>query len=148
MWFEFKVAPKGNNGIKYRVRQYDKSWLGLEYQILDDAAFPQLTRDHLTASLYDLVLPKPESTRLKPPGEFNLGKIRVQNNLTQHWINGQLMIKQKLTGEDWKAHVAASKFKNRTEFGQNDLGRIMLTDHNSETWFRNIFIRRLDRCDE
>ena len=56
LWFEFKVAQKGNSGIKYRVKQYGKSWLGLEYQVLDDDAFPKLTRDHLTASLYDLCL--------------------------------------------------------------------------------------------
>lgn len=146
LWFEFRTAPRGNNGIKYRVKQYDGAWLGLEYQILDDAAFPKLTREHLTASLYDLVTPKPAETRFKPEGEFNVGKIRVANGRTMHWINGQLMISEPLHGASWKEHVANSKFRNRENFGENSEGRIMLTDHGSETWFRNVFVRRLDQC--
>lgn len=146
LWFEFKVAEKGNSGIKYRVKQYDGRWLGLEYQILHDEKFPHLTREHLTASLYDLVTPIPSETRLKPRGEFNVGKIRVENGRVRHWINGQLMIDTRLYGPDWQQHVADSKFKDRDHFGENQLGRIMLTDHNSETWFRNVFIRRLSPC--
>lgn len=144
LWFEFRTTERGNNGIKYRVKKYGNSLLGLEYQILDDAAFPKLTREHLTGSLYDLVTPKPEVTRLNDPGEFNVGKIRVENGRTRHWVNGQLMIDQPLYGASWKAHVADSKFRNREDFGENALGRIMLTDHNSETWLRNVFIRRLN----
>lgn len=146
LWFEFRTVQKGNNGIKYRVMQYDRSWLGLEYQILDDEAFPKLTREHLTASLYDLVTPKPEVTRLKPRNEFNTGKIRVSNGRVQHWVNGQLMIDEKLTGPTWEAHVKDSKFRNREHFGENPEGHIMLTDHGSETWFRNMFIRDLSGC--
>ena len=77
LWFEFRIAPKGNSGIKYRVTQYGKSWLGLEYQVLDDAAFPKLTREHLTASLYDLATPIPDVTRLNPDGGI------------QHWQNSR-----------------------------------------------------------
>ena len=144
LWFEFRTTAEGNNGIKYRVKQYDKSWLGLEYQVLDDDAFPNLTRDHLTAALYDLVIPKPAETRLNARDEFNVGKIRVENHRTRHWVNGQLMIDQRLVGPEWKTVVANSKFKNRTNFGENALGRIMITDHGKETWYRNVFIRRLN----
>jgi len=144
LWFEFRISQKGNSGIKYRVKQYDKSWLGLEYQILDDDAFPKLTRDHHTASLYDLVLPRTESTRFNAPGEFNVGKIRVENGVVSHWINGQLTVTTPLTGPVWEQHVAGSKFKNREQFGQNAMGRLMLTDHNSEVWYRNVFVRRLN----
>lgn len=143
LWFEFRVAQKGNNGIKYRVRDYGKQTLGLEYQILDDAAFPKLTREHLTASLYDLVTPIPAMTRLNPVGQYNVGKIRVQCNHVQHWINGQLMIDEYIGSERWKSHVADSKFRDREDFGENPSGRLMLTDHGAEVWFRNMFIRRL-----
>lgn len=144
LWFEFKVATKGNNGLKYRVKQYGKSWLGLEYQCLDDASYPKLTRDHLTGSLYDLVNPIPNMTRLRPHGEYNVGKIRVHNNRVQHWVNGQLMINTPLSGPAWKTHVAASKFNKHDGFGENALGHIMLTDHRTEAWYRNMFIRRLN----
>lgn len=143
LWFEFRISEKGNNGIKYRVRQYGKKWLGLEYQILDDSGFDKLERKNKTASLYDLVEPIPVTTKLKPVGEFNICKIRVQGHRTQHWINGQITIQEPLVGERWKAHVADSKFKQQANFGENALGRIMLTDHKSEVWFRNVFVRRL-----
>ena len=143
LWFEFKITPKGNSGIKYRVQKYGGSWLGLEYQVLDDNAYPKLTREHLTASLYDLVTPIPEVTRLNPVGEYNIAKIRVANQRAQHWINGQLMIDEPLTGSSWKEHVANSKFKKHAEFGENVLGHLMLTDHGDEAWYRNIYIRRL-----
>ena len=55
LWFDFRISEKGNNGIKYRVQKYGSSWLGPEYQIQDDAAFPKLPAKHYTASLYDLV---------------------------------------------------------------------------------------------
>lgn len=144
MWFEFRVAAKGNSGIKYRVQQYGTRWLGLEYQVLDDAAFPKLPRKHLTASLYGLMDPIPAVTRLQPDGEFNVGKVRVHNQRVQHWVNGQLTVDAPLSGESWKHHVAHSKFKPHDGFGENPLGHIMLTDHKSEAWYRNIYLRRLD----
>jgi len=143
LWFDFRIAPKGNSGIKYRVAEYGKRWLGLEYQVLDDAAFPKLTRDHHTASLYDLVSPIPETTQLNAEGEFNVGKIRVQNQRVQHWVNGQLTIDEPLTGPRWQNHVSGSKFKDTVGFGENPLGHLMLTDHKSEVWYRNIYVRRL-----
>ena len=143
LWFEFRISEKENSGIKYRVRQYDNKWLGLEYQILDDSGFARLARKNKTASLYDLVEPIPVTTKLNPVGQFNVCKIRVQGHRTQHWINGQITVQERLVGDQWKAHVAQSKFKKQANFGENALGRIMLTDHKSEVWLRNVFVRRL-----
>lgn len=148
LWFEYKVAKKGNNGIKYRVRQYGNSWLGLEYQIQDDAAFPQMADKHRTAAIYDIFVPSsPVFTReYAPEGEWNVGHITVQNNRIRHWMNGHLIIDECVGSPEWDEAVANSKFRNRENFGENRVGRIMLTDHNSETWFRNVYIRRLDNC--
>ena len=44
LWFEFQIAEKGNSGVKYRVKQFDGPWLGCEYQIQDDGAFPNMAR--------------------------------------------------------------------------------------------------------
>ena len=40
--FEWKIAPGGNSGIKYRVQTYGKKVLGCEYQICDDDAKKKL----------------------------------------------------------------------------------------------------------
>ncbi|MEZ6058859.1 MAG: DUF1080 domain-containing protein [Planctomycetaceae bacterium] len=143
LWFEFRIAQKGNSGIKYRVTDYSGSLLGCEYQILDDAAFPELDRGHLTASLYDVFPTIPLQTRQNPAGQFNIGKVVVHNNRVQHWVNGQLTIDECIGSPRWHEHVSNSKFADKQNFGQNQFGHVMLTDHGSEVWYRNVFIRSL-----
>ncbi|MFO0425961.1 MAG: DUF1080 domain-containing protein [Planctomyces sp.] len=148
LWFEYRIASKGNSGIKYRVTQYDTSWLGPEYQIQDDAAFPDMGDKHLTASLYDLIsISQPIFRRsYRTENEFNVGRILVQNNHVRHWQNGNLVIDECFGAPRFQAAVSESKFRDRAGFGTNRVGRLMLTDHHSEVWFRNVFVRRLDSC--
>jgi hypothetical protein len=148
LWFEYRISSKGNSGIKYRVRQYDTSWLGPEYQIQDDASFPDMGHKHLTASLYDLIsISQPIFSRSYRSGdEFNIGRIMVQNNRVRHWQNGNLIIDECFSSPRFEAAVADSKFRDRVGFGTNRVGRLMLTDHHSEVWYKNVFVRRLDSC--
>jgi hypothetical protein len=142
LWFEFRISEKGNSGIKYRVKKYGDSLLGCEYQILDDAAFPKLPGKQLTASLYDVFPPRSSPTRRHVGAEFNVGKVLVQGNRIRHWINGQLTIDECAGTPRWNGGIAQSKFNERDRFGQNRYGHIMLTDHRSEVWYRNVFIAR------
>jgi hypothetical protein len=79
-----------------------------------------------------------------PAGEFNASRIVVRDNEIQHWLNGQLLLTAMVGDRDWRERVAASKFSDRLTFGQNHRGRIMLTDHGSEVWFRNFKLELLD----
>ena len=64
--FEWRIAPKGNSGLKYRVRSFDGKILGCEYQILDDSSFTeQLPPTGMTGSLYDVYEPN-ECRFLRP----------------------------------------------------------------------------------
>jgi len=45
--------------------------------------------------------------------------------------------------DDYKAHVAASKFKSTPAFGAADKGRILLQDHGDAVAYRSIKIRPL-----
>ncbi len=148
LWFEYRIATKGNNGIKYRVAQYNGSWLGIEYQIQDDAAFPKMAEKHKSASLYDIMdTSGPAFSRnYKPLDEFSVGRIVVQNNRARHWMNGNIVIDERLDGTRFDEAVRNSKFRDQQGFGRNPCGRLMLTDHNSEVWFRNVYVRRLDGC--
>ena len=47
-------------------------------------------------------------------------------------------------GTDWNRRLAESKFDDREGFGANARGRLMLTDHGSEVWFRNFVFQPLD----
>lgn len=147
--FEWKIAARGNSGLKYRVRNYGKKTLGLEYQILDDPKFQngQPSGKGSTGSIYALYEPN-EKTSLKPAGEFNSSRIVVHGNVIEHWLNGELIASADVGSEEWDRRVAASKFSDADGFSRNRFGRIMLTDHGAEVWYRNFRIRPVRRTDD
>lgn len=137
--WEWKVAPKGNNGVKYWVTKVGgKEWLGIEYQMIDDSGHPDGLRggSHTTACIYDIKEAIKEKG-LKPAGEWNQSKVVVRDGKIEHWLNGVLAVSADTKSEEWPKLIAASKFRNKEGFAPGK-GRIMLTDHSDETWFRNI----------
>lgn len=145
--FEWKIAPRGNSGLKYRVRKYGNKTLGLEYQIYDDGKPDNKPGKGSTASVYAIYEPDPEM-QVNPPGEFNSARIIVRGSHIEHWINGKLTVSAEVGSPDWDKRVAASKFSKETAFSRNRFGRIMLTDHGAEVWYRNLKIRRPAPDDE
>lgn len=142
--WEWKLAEAGNNGVKYWVTQVGgKEWLGLEYQMLDDRKHPDAKNGakRLTASFYDIQAPT-VTTPVKAPGEWNLSRVVAKDGKLQHWLNGVLVGEGDTNSAEWKANLAASKFKNKVGFAPGK-GRIMLTDHQDKTWYRNIRITEL-----
>ncbi|MCE9607628.1 MAG: DUF1080 domain-containing protein [Planctomycetia bacterium] len=133
--FEWKIAKGGNSGIKYRVRDYDGKLLGIEYQIYDDP--PQSPAKGSAGSIYDLYAPN-SAKKLKPVGEFNTAKITVRGNRLEHWLNGELIAAANVGTADWHKRVAESKFNDVKNFGMYPKGKLMLTDHGTEVWYRNI----------
>lgn len=140
--WEWKLESGGNNGIKYWVTPIGekKEWLGIEYQMIDDLKHPDGLKggSHTTGSIYDIKEPNAEKV-LKPIGEWNHSKIWVNGGKIEHWLNGQLVSAADTTSDEWKERIAKSKFKSKAGFAPGK-GRIMLTDHQDETWFRNILI--------
>lgn len=139
--WEWKVGPKGNNGIKYWVTKVGgKEWLGIEYQMIDDSGHPDGLKggSHTTASIYDIKEPV-AGKLVKPAGEWNTSKIIVQGGKIQHWLNGSLACEADTKSAEWPERIAKSKFKTKEGFAPGK-GKIMLTEHGDETWFRNIRI--------
>lgn len=135
--FEWKIAPKGNSGIKYRVRSYGGKVLGCEYQIYDDAGAKTSPKSkNGSGALYDLYEPN-DDKRLKPPGQYNTGRIVVQGQRVEHWLNGKKIVSAVIGDDEWKRRVAQSKFNDVRDFALEPGGRLMLTDHGSEVWYRN-----------
>ncbi|MGB8170289.1 MAG: DUF1080 domain-containing protein [Chthoniobacteraceae bacterium] len=137
--WEWKVSIGGNNGIKYWVTKVGgKEWLGIEYQMIDDERHPDGLRggSHNTASIYDLK-DSAKDKAVKPAGEWNTSKIVVKGGKIEHWLNGKLAAEADTTSSDWQERIAASKFKNKEGFAPGH-GRLMLTEHGDETWFRNL----------
>jgi hypothetical protein len=141
--FEWKIASGGNNGLKYRVRNYSGRWLGCEYQILDDNVHSQgASPQHSTGALYDL-FPASRQKRILPAGKFNTSEVVVDGNQIEHWLNGKLVLSVKVGSDDWRKRVSRSKFSDLHGFGEAGRGHIMLTDHGSEIWYRNLKLEPL-----
>jgi hypothetical protein len=142
--WEWRLAKGGNNGVKYMVTEARPQAPGYEYQMLDDEAekFKAVPPKSKTASFYD-VLPPSADKPLRPAGEWNVSRIVVQGNHVEHWLNGRKVLEFELGSDAVKTAVATSKFRKFPDFGDKIRGHIMLTDHQDETWFRNIKLREL-----
>jgi hypothetical protein len=123
--FDWKVASKGNSGIKYRLFYLtDGDAAGYEYQLADDTGDPGAIRSpsERSGALYG-VLP-PMKSVVKPAGEFNHSVLVVRGRHCEHWLNGEKVV-------DYE-----------TQLGPIE-SPILLQHHGSDVWFRNIRIRRL-----
>lgn len=151
LYFEWRVAPGANSGVKYNVSETmsvenppEHAALGFEYQILDDDRHPDALNGptRTTAALYDMIHPN-DQKRLAPVGEFNRSRIIFDGNRGEHWLNGELVVSYLLDSSDFEARLAASKYRDITGFADRREGHIVLQDHGDDVWFRSIKIRRL-----
>jgi hypothetical protein len=142
---EFRVSPGANSGIMYRVtEEHAYPWqTGPELQILDDGGAGVGPTDAQSAgAMYDLYPPSAAKV-LRPAGEFNHVRIRLEDNRLEHWLNGVPLLECDLGGDDFRQRVAASKFKGYAGFGVRARGHIALQDHGHDVWFRDIRVRDL-----
>jgi hypothetical protein len=142
--FEWIVAPGGNSGVKYLVTEEREGPIAHEYQIIDDVKHPDaLIGPHrATAALYD-ALAAPPGKILKAAGLRNEGRILVQGNHVEHWLNGAKVIEYELGSAALKAAKAKSKFKDVAGWGEKIKGHILLQDHGDEVSYQNLRIRDL-----
>ena len=141
--FQWRISPAGNSGVKYYVKEgkTGRSGVGFEYQMLDDEKNDDSLNGgkHQAGALYDLFAPN-DQKRLKPVGEFNESEIIVRGNHVEHWLNGAKIVEFELGSPELKEAIARSKFKNIKGFGEKIPTVILLQDHGSPVWFRNLKI--------
>jgi len=142
--WDWKILPKGNNGVKYFVTEQRPKSPGPEYQMLDDAGHPdgKIGPHRQTASFYEVLAPAADKP-LRAPGEWNTSKIVVRGPKVEHWLNGRKVLAYELGSDEVKAGIAKSKFKNEAGFGDKIDGHLLLTYHNDDCWYRNLKIREL-----
>lgn len=139
--FEWRISKGGNSGVMFHVipegaATYES---GPEYQILDNSrGEPPLEQ---AGGLFALVAPAMDMTR--PVGEFNQARLIVDHGKVQHWLNGMEVARYEIGSPEFKALVAASKFKRWPQFATGAAGGIALQNHGDEVGFRNIKIRVL-----
>ena len=146
--FEFKLTPGANSGVLYRVKEVpnEESWHSApEYQVIDNQAWEKKgdldMKTHRTGDNYDLHAAPADY--MKPVGEWNEGRIVVNNGKVEHWLNGQKAIEYDVNSQKWKDEVKKSKFASYKEYGANKKGHIGIQDHGATVYYRNIKIKEL-----
>ena len=141
--FEWKIAPGGNSGVKYRVarlkrRPSGEGWLGHEYQLLDDARHKNANNPRTSlGAIYALYAPVKDKP-IRPAGQWNSSRIIVAGPHVSHWLNGERICGCEIGSEDWRQRMAQTKYSEAIGFGENQSGHLLLQDHGAETWFRNL----------
>ncbi|MDG2212671.1 MAG: DUF1080 domain-containing protein [Verrucomicrobiota bacterium] len=139
--WEWKIGPKGNNGVKYMVLE-KRGAIGHEYQMIDDRHWQQKPMSQ-TGTFY-VVLPR--EVKLTEPvriDKWNQSRIKVEGKKVEHWLNGQKILTYSLGSDRVLEGVAQSKFKKFPGFGKKVTGHILLTDHKDRCEFRNLKIREI-----
>ena len=139
--WEWKLGPKGNNGVKYMVLE-KRGAIGHEYQMIDDRHWQQKPMSQ-TGTFY-VVLPR--EVKLTEPvriDKWNQSRIKVEGKKVEHWLNGQKILTYSLGSDRVLEGVAQSKFKKFPGFGKKVTGHILLTDHKDRCEFRNLKIREI-----
>ncbi len=146
--FEWKISPKGNSGIKYNVSEEMSTAggsthaLGFEYQIIDDVHYPEkLSPLQHTSALYALVPPRDAVPR--PAGTWNQGRIILNGNHGEHWLNGKKVVEYELGTPHFDSLFQKSKYHKYPHFSEKRYGHIVLQDHADDVWFRNLKIKKL-----
>jgi hypothetical protein len=153
--FEFKIPKGSNSGVVYKVidsPDIKSTYLsGPEYQVIDDNGYIDpsgklidLKEVQLTGANYDMQPPSPKGTS-KPAGEWNKGRIVVNNNHVEHYVNGKKVVEYDYGSDAWKAMVAKSKFANAPYAQAHAKGKIALQNHSprERVWYKNIQIQEL-----
>ena len=149
--FEWKIKAGGNSGIKYNVsEELTQKWgskygaLGFEYQILDDNSELYkgiLKPSQFTAGLYEMVAP--QNVHLNPLDQFNSGRIVLNGNHGEHWLNGVKVLEYEFGTAKFDSLYQLSKYHKYPDFEKKRKGHIVITNHTDDSWYRNIKIRKL-----
>jgi hypothetical protein len=146
---DFKITENANSGIKYFVdpdlNKGAGSAIGCEFQILDDERHPDaklgVKGNRRCAALYDLI--PPANVKFNGIGQWNTARILVLGNHVEHWLNAQKTLEYERNNQMWRALVASSKYKEWPNFGELPEGHILLQEHGSVVYFKNIKLKQL-----
>jgi hypothetical protein len=141
---DWKISPQGNSGILYLVSEAEKTsyMTGPEYQLIDDANFPEKLEDWQKTGANYAMNPAP-AAKTNPVGQWNTTRIVVNRGHVEHWLNGQKIVEYEMGSDEWKKNKAQGKWKDTPSYGTVKKGHIALQDHGSEAWFRNIKLKQL-----
>jgi len=144
---EWKASKGGNSGVMYGVVEdpkYKAAWMtGPEYQFIDDVGFPQKLEDWQKAGANYAMHVASDQKQLKPVGEWNSTRIVVNGKHVEHWLNGKKVLEFERWNDAWNKLRDSGKWKDAPDYGKTATGPIVLQDHGSAFWFRNVKLKPL-----
>ena len=153
--FEFKIPKGSNSGVVYKVvdsPDIKSTYMsGPEFQVIDDQGYLdgegklyKLKDTQLSGANYDMIPPS-DRDAIKAPDAWNKGRIVVNKNHVEHYLNGKKVVDYEYGTDDWKAMVAKSKFASWPYATPHAKGKIALQNHSPKerVWYRNIQVREL-----
>lgn len=157
--FEWRATVSANSGVRYLVSsQVGQPVSGLEYQIIDDVHNPLGLKGGpiRRSSALDNILPPGPNAHLrtadplnKKADPWNEGRIVMQGNKVEHWLNGEKVLEfslgPQLRATYEKNYKREEIFATRPHalYGMRGKSPIVLVDQGTEVAFRNLKVRAL-----
>jgi hypothetical protein len=128
------IAPNENSGVLYGVNEARREAheSGPEYQVADNGKDGALTINSAggTFALYP-----PTKDVVKPVGEWNEGRIVVDGNHVEQWLNGEKVVSYEIRSPDWAAVLSKTKFQDKPDYGRVEDGHLALQNHGGPRWW-------------
>jgi len=150
--FDFNLGQTCDSGVMYRVLETTEKPYGTgpEYQLVTANAGPASAGTPLLQTAACARVYPPTDAAPLPSGQWNTGRIVVNRNHVEHWLNGKKVVEYELGSPDWTRRVNDSDApggKNHWDpatYGRAARGHICLQGFaNRPIAFRNLKIRPL-----
>ena len=132
--FDWKIAPNENSGVLYGVNEARREAheSGPEYQVVDNGKDGALTINSAggTFALYP-----PSKDVVKPVGQWNEGRIVVDGNHVEQWLNGEKVVSYEIRSPEWAAVLSKTKFQDKSDYGRVEDGHLALQNHGGPRWW-------------
>ena len=145
--FQWKLGVSTNSGIMYFARGGigGARVSGCEYQLIDDVHHPDGLKGgpvKRTGALYGVLPPREEKKVLHDPGKWNAGKIRVQGNHVEHWLNGERVLEYDLASRELQQAIKSAVIKLPPGYGMFKFKTaLVILDDGDEISLRGLKVR-------
>lgn len=143
--WEWNLSVSGKTGVMYFCTGTAKDPKGFIYQIIDDTHHPDGLKGgpiRRTGALLGIIPPSDDKV-LHPPDSWNKGKIVVNGNHVEHWLNDAKVLEYDLGSPAFTKQLAASGIKPWPGIGRKMKTALVLIDAGEEITYRNLRIREL-----
>jgi len=147
---DWKISNEnGNSGIWLRMIETvtEDQRTGPEIQIVGKQHGDYGNGKTTAGACYSMYEPNPHPNDwIKPAGQWNNYRVIMDKKHVEHWGNGVKMVEYEIDSPDWttrKRQSTLPRVRDSPRYGEVHYGSIVLTDHSTPVWYRNIRIRPL-----